>query len=204
MRLILILLVVSLNSNLIYADPLQLKENIRVSCSTLEGLKKGLDRVVDEMQVYNNDKDIWQSRDGCSIVTGRSFTAEREIARQAYVFKASTLGGFIGWIKTDKWLVPIEHIAYTDRTKEKAFRPADILSLERYSLPEICFKRRTIEVFGVTIVGHQFSAGHPSDEFGRRHCAVPIVVYQRVKQGGRGDTRNRRQHDWRHRESWPH
>lgn len=145
------------------------EQNIAISCVRLAGMRIVLDRVVNEQQLYNNSTDIFKGQGDCTLVPGRSFTADRWIAAQNGVWGADTLGGFIGWIVTDKWLIPVEHIAYLDRAKEKSYRPADILSRKRFTLRSACF-RHTQTLHGVQIYGHQF------DDPGRRLCGRPILI----------------------------
>lgn len=157
-----------------FSGNFQLQENIRISCFTLKGIESRLNHVVNEMQVYNNDPATWHNRDGCAIIKGRPFTTNREEARRAGVFNPEGIGGFVGWLVTNDWLVPVEHFAYTDKSKDEAWRPADILSRDRYTLPRRCFERR-IKMFGVEIVGHQLSAGNIWDERLKRLCSRPII-----------------------------
>lgn len=145
------------------------REDIRIFCFNLKGLEQGVERITNRQQVYNNDERTWHSRNGCAIVPNRDFTTNREIARQQGVFNPDQIGGFIGWIVTDRWLVPVEHVAFLDRAGGKMYRPADILSRDRFTLPEKCLTDFRVTTGGVTIYGHQF------DWRGQRWCRQPIL-----------------------------
>jgi len=139
-----------------------------VSCQNLRGMLQVLQTVSAETEVTRPTTEKWHSKSGCAYVPGRSFTASRSIAAQYGVFAPDQLGGFIGWLVTDKWLVAVEHFAFVDRTKEKAYRPAAILDRRRFTLHKRCFNL-TQTIAGARIVGHQF------DYRGRVYCGSPLI-----------------------------
>jgi hypothetical protein len=144
--------------------------NIRIMCTSYTGLVKRLKKVINEQQVYNNEKTIWNSKNGCYIHGGRKTTMDRKIAAQHGVWKPKHLGGFVGWVVTKDFLFAIEHFAFIDLKRgTKAWRPARVYSRKSWELPPSCFNRKVPEF--PELVGHQFSGGSPIDELGRQFCA---------------------------------
>lgn len=150
--------------------------NIRVSCFDLSGLNKRLQTVVDEQQVFNNDQKTWSSKDNCSIDSpDLLYTADSKVAKEARAFGNRGKGlGFIGWIVTDKWLVPVEKV-YFLKARFNGFRPAGIYDRKQYTLPKKCFDH-TIERDDVVLVGHQYSVGNVVDEVLGELCSKPKLV----------------------------
>jgi hypothetical protein len=152
-------------------------ENIHVSCMELDQLRDRLQSVVNVQQVFNNDRKTW-NEDGCSVDSvNLVYYADPYTARQAGVSKnrAQSLG-FVGWIVTDKWLVPVQKIQFTNRFT--AFRPASVYSRKTYSLPKRCMDRikpsNQKPYKGVEIIGHQFSVGNVTDYWYQELCALPV------------------------------
>ena len=99
------------------------RDRTAVSCFQLRGMQKYLRNFVNRMQLYNNNSsDIWKSRIGCEIVRGRRYTLDPAIARANGVWNPN-IGGFIGWLMTEDWLVPVAHVAYLDKAKNDPFIP---------------------------------------------------------------------------------
>lgn len=162
-----------LGSQLVFAGQPLASANIRVSCFTLAGMQERLNHVVDEMQLYNNDVTTWHSKDGCAVVTGRSFTSDKAVAQAHGVFSYRKVG-FVGWLVTDKWLLKAERVAYLDKAKEVSWRPAAIYSRKQYVLLPVCYKR-TLHRNGVAIVGHQYTLGNIVDVREAVRCLEPML-----------------------------
>lgn len=147
--------------------------NSPLSCMRLPGMVKVLNKVVQETQIhplgnYRASSDVLRGQGDCTYVYNRPFTTDRYEAVQNGVFGAQNLGGFFGWIVTDRWLVPVEQAARLDKAKEKFFRPAALYDRRRFTLPRRCF-RYDVKMQGVQIVGHQL------DYRGRKWCRRPIL-----------------------------
>ena len=163
---------------------------IRIFCFTPKGLASRLQKVTNEQQIFNNDEKIWHSKDGCAITRGQPTTTDRRTAAKYKVFKPHQLGGFVGWIVTEKFLIPVEHFVFIDKENGvKGWRPAYIFSRDRYTLPNVCFER-VVTDWGPPLFGHQFSAGNPIDDSERDLCRAPILKNQ-VTHGRHGEVRKR-------------
>ena len=109
--------------------------NVRINCFDMQGIVQGLSRVTNEQQVYNNERSIWNNRNGCSSDQVR----------------VPEVRSFLGWYDTGTFLVAIELNGFGDGTRP-LFRPIVILRKSRQSLPPHCFSfwvtRRNITLFG--------------------------------------------------------
>jgi len=151
-------------------QPLILFTESPVKCVRLPGMVTLFNRVVNEQQVMPPmSTDVFRGNGDCTY-NFRPYTANREEALRAGVFGAQSLGGFIGWVVTERWLIAVEHIGMLDRAMETAYRPGAILDRNRWTLPRHCFNL-TQTLAGVRIVGHQL------DRRGREwNCHQPVLI----------------------------
>jgi hypothetical protein len=125
-----------------------------VKCVRLGGMVTLFEWVVNEQQVMPPmSTDIFRGNGDCTY-NDRPYTADRQAAMRAGVSGAQSLGGFFGWIVTDRWLIAVEEVGMLDRAMEKMYRPGAILDRGRWTLLRRC-ARLTQTISGVQIVGHQ-------------------------------------------------
>ena len=118
--------------------------NIQAGCTNMGELARGLDQVVNEMQIYNNSRDIWRTSSGCR------FRSLRDAIPETYVF--------LGWYRTTPtqrnapvFWVPVFGIEFTPtrrpqqlipgvtiREDNRFFRPDGVFRADTYRLPRGC------------------------------------------------------------------
>ena len=139
-------------------------------------------QVVNSQEVYNQSS-FWRNNHGqdggndyCDIVRNdRVWTNNQLVACQAGVFACERVG-FFGWIVTERWLVPVELIAYTGEVKNSnqrlaqalAVRPARVYDRQQFQLRDVCMERINTLMDGVPVFGLQ------ADQFGARLCGKPV------------------------------
>ena len=118
--------------------------NIRAACTQVGELGRGLDRVGNEMQLYNNSRDIWRSSRGCVERNPRNVNIDSI--------------RFMGWYLTTpqrrgdpQFWVPIYYVDFIPRTESREllpgigiseetrmYRPHGTFRADRWRLPKGC------------------------------------------------------------------
>jgi hypothetical protein len=138
---------------------LRIQSDIRISCLTVNGLVENANRVTNIMQVLNNERTIWHSKNGCTTNTRR--------------LVGDT---FVGWYDTGRFLIAIAAIhmenvpdappdpnkkpcrfgcvKITNARDQMLFRPVYILNSNDLTtvMPLNCLRSRAT-VKGVTLFG---------------------------------------------------
>lgn len=119
-------------------------DTIYIACQQMGELARGLDQVVNEMQLYNNSRDIWRSSRGC-------------VERNPYNVNIDSVR-FMGWYRTQprdsddpQFWVPIYSVEYIPRRESREiipgvtiseetlmFRPDGAFRVDRWRLPRGC------------------------------------------------------------------
>ena len=121
------------------------ERNIQIVCVDKADLLEGLDKVVNEQQIYNNSTDIFRRSPRC-------------------VFRMKTdavSAEFSGWYLTNEYddtklnlWVPIHRVTFRDGLQ--AYRPDEIFRRKFWTLPDICLQLReqvTLRTGIVNMVG---------------------------------------------------
>jgi hypothetical protein len=150
--------------------------NVRISCFHMQGLVENLYRVNNVMQVYNNDRATWQSKNGCV-----SYRDQPTVTRD-----------FLGWYDTGRFVVGIEVVRYqnipdpprdpnkrglriTNTQNDGGLRPIVIERSDRFQFNPICRQVRTT-LNGVTLFGNDGRGVLPE--------CVPNAGYDRFGHAG--------------------
>lgn len=128
------------------------------------------DEVTNSQQVYNVSS-FWNDNHGRQTgdrrycdVQERRWTANRDEACRAGVWGCENVG-FFGWIQTERWIVPVEVIAFprqtvggTVRGDQLAVRPSRVYDRGTWQLNDQCLSEQlTSTIDGVRVHGFQAS-----------------------------------------------
>lgn len=157
---------------------------IFIACTQMGELARGLDQVVNEMQLYNNSRDIWRSSRQC-------------VERDPMNVRAETIR-FMGWYLTQpprrddpQFWIPIYYVEYnarragreilpgvTIREETRMFRPHGALRADRWRLPRGCMRwtERPERYKRVRLYGTDRQGGLP-------YCEEPDYVGRGYREG---------------------
>ena len=124
------------------------EKDIKIACFDVGGLARNLDKVVNEQQVYNNERTIFSSSKGCAL----------------YFEMRITRSYFIGWYDNGKFLIPVS-LAY-DQDDQPFWIPNEIFRKSQFKLSDRCLSLVTSEKsqYGmVTLYGRYRMDDMPQD-----------------------------------------
>lgn len=140
------------------------------------------DQVTNSQQVYNVSS-FWNDNHGrttgdnryCDVILPeRSWTTSSQEANNWGVW-GWTQVGFLGYIVTDRWLVPVDVIGFKRETingrnygDQLALRPARVYDRRQFDLSDACYSLGHINIDGVAVYGLRDAAISIVDRYGNQ------------------------------------